>query len=238
MKYVAILFMCNDVNRAEFTIENFKKHNPDIHLIVYNGGESVRYFEDKYDIELIEGPNLWHTKTRGSPGSFNYGWFEQLYLTHEKYDPDYLIFLETDVKTNKKIEIDPEYDISGVCLGCGTLERIVMYYYWGDYLNNKDYSGSDTWNHKIHTGMGGTALSRNFFKKCKDNLHLVQKCYDLLPFCSYQDLMITLLARYSGCTMGDWKETSDTRGTARLNNGQWTFEQLNENCALIHNYKI
>ena len=238
MKYLAILFMCDDIRRAEFTIENFQKHNPDIHLIVYNGGSSVKYFKDKYNIELIEGPNLWHKDTRGPPGSFSYGWFEYLFHTHQKYDPDYLIFLETDVKTNKKIENEPKYDISGVCLGCGSLERIVMYYYWGDYLLGKDFSGSDNWSHKFHTGMGGTAFSRNFFKKCKDNLHIVEKCYKLLPFCSYQDLMATLLARYSGCSMGDWEETSDTRGTSRIIDGRWAYESMNDRCALIHNYKV
>lgn len=238
MKYLAVLFMCNDENRAEFVIENFKKHNPDIHLIVYNGGQSASYLSEKYDIELVEGPNLWHTKTRGAPGSFSYEWFEYLFILHKIYDPDYLIFLETDVKINRKIEFEPEYDISGVVGGCGTLERIVMYYYWDDYLNGRDFSGGDNWNHKFHTGMGGTAFSRNFFLQTQKNLHLVKKCYDLIPFCSYQDLVITLLARYSGCTMGDWKEVSDTRGTMRLKNGQWVGEGMDNNCAMIHYYKI
>jgi hypothetical protein len=238
MKYLAVLFMCNDEKRARFVIENFKKHNPEIHLIVYNGGNSVEHFKNEYNIELIEGPNLWHTKTRGPPGSFSYDWFEFLFSLYKKHKPEHLIFLETDVKVNKKIEIEPVYDISGVCVGCGTLERIVMYYYWGDFLNNKDFSGSDNWNHKYHTGMGGTAFSKNFFEKCEKNLHLVKQCYDMIPFCAYQDLIITLLARYSGCTMGDWKECSDTRGTARLTNSGWKHESRNDNCALIHNFKI
>jgi hypothetical protein len=241
MKYLAILFMCNDEKRAEFVIENFKKHNPEIPLIVYNGGNSVKHYQDKYDIELIEGPNLWHKKTHCRIGSFGYDWFEFLFSAYKSYKPEYLIFLETDVKVNKKIEIEPEYDISGVCIGCGPLERIMSYYYWGDYLKGKDFfsmNNCDNWDHKFHTGMGGTVFSRNFFEKCEKNLHLVKECYDLIPFCCYADLTITLLSRYSGCSMGDWKETSDTRGTHRIVNGKWITESLNMKCALIHNYKI
>jgi hypothetical protein len=239
-KYHAVLFMCNDEKRARFVIENFQKHNPEIPLTVYNGGESCEHLKDEYDINLIEGPNVWHNNTRHKPGSFDFHWFLVLFGLHKQYDPDYLIFLETDVKTNKKIEIDPEYDISGVCVSCGYMESLVMYDYWGNYLEGKDFTEdrSTKWSHKYHTGMGGTALSRNFFLKCEKNLPHVRKAYEILPFYSYQDVMITLLARYSGCTMGDWKEASDTRGTRRFVNGMWIHEPLNENCALIHNYKI
>lgn len=236
MKYLAILFMCNDEERAKFVASSFKKHNPDIHFLIYNGGKScdIKHLCDEY----IEGPNLWHTKTRGQPGSFSYEWFEFLYNNHRKYDPDYMIFLETDVLTTRKIQEEPKYDVSGVCVGCGTLERIVMYYYWGDYLKDIDFNGGDNWDHKFHSGMGGTALSRNFFLTCEKNLPLVKRCYDILPFCAYQDLVLTLLARHSGCSIGDWKEVSDTRGTLRIINNQWMYEPMNNSCALIHNYKI
>jgi hypothetical protein len=238
MKYLAVLFMCNDEKRARFVIENFKKYNPEIHLIVYNGGNSVEHFRKEYDIELIEGPNLWHKKTRCDVGSFGYDWFKRLFFFYKTYEPEYLIFLETDVKTNKKIEIDPEYDISGVCLGCAPIDRITAYYFWGEYLNKVDFNKTYQWEHRYHTGMGGTAFSKNFFEKCEPNLHLVEKCYDLIPFSCYGDLISTLLARYSGCTMGDWKETSDTRGTLRKVSNGWKHEPYNEKCALIHNYKV
>jgi hypothetical protein len=241
MKYLAILFMCNDEKRAEFVIENFKKHNPEIHLIVYNGGNSVQHFKNKYDIELIEGPNLWHKRTHCRVGSFNYAWFETLFFLYKKHKPEYLIFLETDVLTTKKIELEPKYDISGVCVGCGVLERILLYYYWGDYLKGKGFfsmNNCENWEHKYHTGMGATALSKRFFEQTEKNLHLVKECYELIPFSCFADLMITLLARYSGCTMGDWEEASDTRGTVRRRNNGWIYESRNDNCALIHNYKI
>ena len=79
-KYHAILFMCNDEKRARFVIEGFKEHNPDIPLTVYNGGEPVKL---DYDIEYIEGPNLWHRSTRHAPGSFNFHWFEMLFQMYE-----------------------------------------------------------------------------------------------------------------------------------------------------------
>ena len=238
MKYHAILFMCNDEKRSRFVIENFQKHNPEIGLTVYNGGEPVNFKE--YDIEYIEGPNVWHKKTRHAPGSFNYGWFEMLFRMNEQHKPDYLIFLETDVKTNKKIEIEPEYDISGPVVPCGYMEQLVMYDYWSNYVEGKPFTEDRTssWSHKYHTGMGATALSKTFFEKSEKNLHLVKECYELIPFNCYQDVLISCFARYSGCTMGDWKEASDTRGTLRLSGDRWYSEGPNENCALIHNFKI
>ena len=113
-KYRAILFMCNDERRAEFVIENFTKHNPDIPLMVYNGGNSAKYLEKKFNIELTEGPNLWHKNTRNPPGSFSYDWVEYMFNVGLNMEEDYLIFLETDVKVNRKIEniIDNYYSTS------------------------------------------------------------------------------------------------------------------------------
>jgi len=241
MKYHAILFMCNDEKRARFVIENFKKHNPEIMLTVYNGGSSLPQLKDEYDIIYEEGPNLWQTRTRHPPGSFDVNWFYKLFSTHEKYDPDYLIFLETDVAVNKKIEIEPEYDISGPVTTCGMMEIFMMYDFWGNYLRGAPFEEDrhSKWEHKYHTGMGATALSRNFFLTCKKNLHLIEKCYDMIPMHCYQDVMISLFARYSGCTMGDWKDASDTRGTFRkITEQKWTYEAPNMNCALVHNFKI
>jgi hypothetical protein len=241
MKYHAVLFMCNDEERARFVIENFQKHNPEIKLTVYNGGNSVSESFSEYDIELIEGDNLWHKKTRHAPVSFSYEWFEMLFVIYEKHKPEYLIFLETDVKTNRKIEIEPKYDVSGPVVSCGYMEQLVMYDYWGNYLNNEPFEEDrrTKWQHKFHTGMGATAFSKNFFEKSKNNLHLVKQCYELIPFNCYQDVIITLLGRYSGCSMGDWSEVSDTRGTLRkVSDTQWYFEAPNEKCALIHNFKV
>ena len=241
MKYLAMLFMCNDEKRAEFVIENFNKHNPEIHLVVYNGGKSAKYLSEKYDIELIEGRNVWHNKTRHSPGSFDYEWFELLFKMHEKYDPDYLIFLETDVKVNRKIQKEPEYDIAGPVVSCGMMEQLVMYDYWDSYIKGENFHEDryTNWDHKFHTGMGATALSRNFFQTCKSKLNLVKQCYELIPFNCYQDVLITCFARSCGCSMGDWSEVSDTRGTKRkITDKQWRSESCDNNAALIHNYKI
>lgn len=240
MTYHAILFMCNDEERARFVIEHFKRFNSDIPLTVYNGGASMKHLKDSYDIELQEGPNLWHKKTRHAPGSFDYGWFEKLFETYYRYKPDHLIFLETDVKTVKKIEIEPEYDISGPVVSCGYMETLVMYDYWDSYVKGQDFHEDryTNWEHKFHTGMGATVFSKDFFEKCEKNLPLVKQCYELIPFNCYQDVLITCLARYSGCTMGDWKDASDTRGTLRLIDGGWRQGSTNDNCALIHNFKI
>jgi hypothetical protein len=236
-KYKAVLFMCNDEPRAEFVIENFTKHNPDIPLVVYNGGRSALYLKDKYKISLIEGKNLWHKTTRNPPGSFSYEWFEYLFFMGENMEQDYLIFLETDVKVNRPIQGEPQYDISGPTTFCGPLDQVVAYDFWGGYLKGTMDDQTD-WGPKIHTSMGGTVFKKSFFKACKENLKYVKMAYDLIPLNCYQDLMMTLLARFSGCTYGDWSEASDTRGVFRLINNQWYHEPCNENCALIHNYKV
>lgn len=239
-KYHAVLFMCNDLKRAKFVIEGFTKHNPHIPLTVYNGGKKCGKALKKYDIELIEGRNLWHTNTRHKPGSFDFGWFEWLFKLHEQYDPDYLIFLETDVMVTRKIEVDPKYDLSGVMTRCGFMERLTMYDFWDAYIKDVGFHENQytNWEHKFHTGMGGTAFSRNFFLTCKDKLHYVQECYRLIPMSCYQDVLISCFARCFGCTIGDWSEVSDTRGTLRFNNGLWDYSSVDINAALIHNYKI
>lgn len=238
MSYTAILFMCNDEKRAEFVIENFKKHNPEIHLIVYNGGNSAQFLKEKYDIELIEGSNLWHKKTRNPPGSFSYEWFELLFSIGLKMKTEHLIFLETDVKVTRKIEKEPIYEISGPTTTCGHIDSLVAYDYWGGYLKGTMHDDTD-WKHKLHTGMGGTVFKKSFFHKCMDNLKYVKQAYELIPFNCYQDLQITLLGRYSDCSFGDWSEVSDTRGMFRkIDDEKWYREAAKESCALIHNFKI
>lgn len=241
-KYHALLFMCNDETRARFVIEGFQKHNPDIPLSVYNGGESAPQLAFDYDIDLIEGRNLWHRNTRHPPGSFDFGWFQMLFRVAKNHDPDYLIFLETDVKTNRKIVEPPKYDMAGPVTQCGGItDMLMMYDYWDAYIKGENFHEDkySTWGHKFHTGMGATAFSRNFFEKCRPHLNLVEKCYKLIPMHCYQDLLITCFGRSQGCTMGDWSEVSDTRGTIRKKSEtEWYGEAPNENCALIHNFKV
>ena len=241
MKYHAILFMCNDENRADFVLENFIKHNSDIDVTVYNGGKDSSLIKEKYPkAKYIKGPNLWHKGTRHAPGSFSYGWFEMLFHTYENHKPDYLIFLETDVKTTKKIEIEPKYDVSGPVVSCGYMEQLVMYDFWGNYLADKPFTEDSRteWSHKFHTGMGATALSKNFFEKTKEHLYKVKKCYETIPLNCYQDVLLSCFARHCGCTMGDWEEATDTRGSLRLVNNGWSFDRMNEKSALIHNFKV
>lgn len=236
-KYRAVLFMYNDEFRAEFVIDNFTKYNPHIPLIVYNGGRSAKYLTDKYNITLEEGPNFWHKKTRNPPGSFSYEWFEYMFNIGLNMKEDYLIFLETDVKVNRKIEKEPIYDISGPTTVCGQLDFTVAYDFWGGYIKGT-MNDETNWGHKVHTCMGGTVYKKQFFERCKDNLKYVKMAYELIPLNCYQDLQMSLLGRYSDCTLGDWSEASDTRGVIRRNGNLWYQETMNEGCALIHNYKI
>lgn len=233
--------MCNDEKRAKFVVENFTKHNPDIPLIVYNGGRPVGNLFEGFNIEYQEGPNLWHKFTRCPPGSFSYEWFEKLFEVGLKMDSKYLIFLETDVKCNRKIEKEPIFEISGPTTRCGPQDEYASYDFWGGYLKGTEYDQTD-WKHKFHTGMGATAFSKSFFEKCVDNLKHVKEAYRLIPFHMCQDLHVTLLARYSGCTMGDWSEVSDTRGVHRRSDfndeTKWYYDGDIDSRALIHNFKV
>lgn len=242
MKYHALLFMCNDEKRARFVIENFRKYNEDIPLTVYNGGESMEKLTSEFNIELIEGKNVWHKNTRHPPGSFSFDWFQILFDVAKTYDPDYLIFLETDVLTSRKIVEEPKYDMSGPVTQCGGItDMLMMYDYWDAYIKGENFHEDKytNWPHKFHTGMGATAFSRNFFEKCRPHLDLVKRCYELIPMHCYQDMVITCFGRSQGCTMGDWSEVSDTRGTLRKKSEtEWYADGPDQRCALVHNFKI
>ena len=238
MSYTAFLTMCNDERRAEFVLDNFTRHNPEIPVIVYNGGKSAAYLQDKFDIDYREGINYWNNFLPGV-GSFSYEWFEMIFEIGLTMKTDHLIFLETDVLTTRKIEKEPSYEISGPLIGCGDLEAIQAYRFWGEYVPWKDADQERiTWDHKLHTGLGATCYKKSFFEKCLSNLMWVEEAYRMMPFSCFQDLNITLLGRYSGCTLGDWSEATDTRGTMRRNGNNFYYEPFDQTKALIHNYKV
>ena len=239
MSYTAFLTMCNDETRAEFVLENFTKHNPDIPVIVYNGGNTASYLQDKYDIDYREGPNFWNVFLPGV-GSFSYEWFELIFDLGLSMSTDHLIFLETDVLTTGKIEVEPIYDISGPLVSSGDLESIQAYRYWGTYVPWKNNTPEIVWDHKLHTGLGATVYKKDFFHKCLPNLKWAKLAYDKIPFSCFQDVNISLLGRYSGCTLGDWSEATDTRGTVRINTETKVLylDSYNKNIPLIHGVKI
>jgi len=237
MSYTAFLTMCNDETRAEFVLENFTRHNPDIPVIVYNGGNSASYLQERYDIDYREGPNFWNVFLPGV-GSFTYDWFDLIFDIGLSMSTDHLIFLETDVLTTRKLETEPQYDISGPLVSCGELESLQAYRYWGEYVPWKEGKKTILWNHKFHTGIGATCYKKNFFQKCEGNLKWIKEAYKMIPFSCFQDVNISLLGRYSNCTLGDWSEVSDTRGSVRINSNNAYFEPCDMTKALIHNYKI
>ena len=242
--------MYNDLNKAEFVLENFKLHNPDISITVYNGGDTQPHLVEKYGVELIEGPNLAskHTRERKGGYSFNLTWFNNFYGLAEKYNPDYMLFLETDVKCSSKITIDPIYDIAGPMHRAGPMEELLIYDYWVNFVNDLQPIGGyaspftelnqSRWPHRFHTGMGGTAFSRTFFEKTKDKLYLVKNCFEDMALWFHHDVIVSCLARHCGCTIGDWRDVTDTRGSLRFINDQWHNFPYEPDCALAHSWKI
>lgn len=242
MQYHAIMFMCNDIHRAQWASALFKSHNPDIGLTVYNGGVDdadvrSRLAADRYEA----GPNLWHTNTREPGGSFGYPWFEKLFELAEDHDADYTIYLETDVQTNGAITREPAWDMSGVVLDAAPECNLLAYDFWGSYLAGEPFD--ELWNPTLircHTGMGGTALSRNFFVRSRPNLPVLRKAFEMIPYVFYGDLMLTLLGRHSGCTFGDWEEVSGTTGTGRWDPSAGTFvlHPFDPDATLVHGIKL
>ena len=226
MKIQALLFMCNDFERAKFTLENFAKYNPDIDIRVINsGGNSPRKHLQHIEqiVEFLDTEDLWHRKTWCGRGGFGLKYIDLLF----KYGLDkrytHTLYLETDVLTNGKITKEPKHDLSGVFVGCGKHERFL-------------------WNHmKIpdnhyHTGCGGTIFSYNFFDKIyndKSKFSLFSDLYERFPEHYYIDLIITLIARVSDVTCGHWEEVADVRGS--MVNGK---PYRNTSATLLHGYKV
>lgn len=224
MNIQAILFMCNDFARAKFTIENFYKWNPDIPIrIINSGGESPEpYLKHIPSCEFIDAPNLWHKKTHCGVGSFDYRYYDYLfeYGLNKKYS--HTLFLETDILTNRKISIEPKYDISGPCNFCGNNE-IVLY----DYLKISDK--------KYHTGCGGTIFSSNYFQTIKNqNYQFFKDIFDKFPENYFMDLISTLAARVSDLSFGHWEEVSNI--PVHIINDQIVNVDFNK--TLIHNFKV
>jgi hypothetical protein len=238
--YTAFLTLYDDEKRANFVLENFVKHNPDIPLMVYNGGSPKPYMKEKYNlVDYQEGPNWWQLYYNQEVGCFTIDWFERMFEIGLNMNSKYLIHLETDVYTARKIEKEPEYDLSGPVIGCGDLEQIQAYKFWSEYAPWQEGKPKlELEGPKIHTCMGGTAFSKNFFEKAKPNFHFINKVFELTPWSSFCDVQMTLLGRYSGCTWGDWSEVSDTRGTARRRDNGWIFDPDYSKAAMTHNYKI
>lgn len=224
MKIQAIMFMCNDFTRAKFTLENFSKWNPEIPIRVINsGGECPKsYLSHIEKIEFINAPNLWHKKTLCGVGSFGPQYYDYLFDYGLNEEFSHTLFLETDVLTNRKITIEPKYDISGPNNPCGYNENILY-----DFLNIAD--------NRIHTGCGGTIFSLNYFKTIKkQDYGFFQEIFDKFPQNYFMDLISTLAARKNGLTFGHWEEVSNI--PIHFVNGQ--FVSVDHSATLIHNFKV
>jgi hypothetical protein len=227
MKIQALLFMCNDFDRAKFTLEKFNKYNPDIPISVINsGGESpINYLKHIPSIvEYVDTDDLWHRKTHCKRGGFGLPFLEILFNYGLNENFTHTLYLETDVLTNRKITIEPKYDMSGVMVGCGPKEQFL----W-DYLNIAPPH--------YHTGCGATIFRKNFFIKLYENSKINKMFYDLydqFPEYYYMDLILTLVAKKTGLSCGHWAEVSDVRG--HMINDHFFSGDLS--ATLVHGYKI
>ena len=224
MKIQAILFMCNDFDRAKFTLENFRKWNSLIPIRVINsGGQSPHpYLNHIGNIEFIDAPNLWHKKTHCGKGSFGPKFADYLFDYGLNNSYTHTLLLETDVLTNRPITVEPIYDISGPCTPCAR-EDLALYAYLGITEN------------KIHTGCGSTIFSLKYFQTIKNtNYGFFQEIFDKFPQHYYMDLILTLAARVHGLSFGHWVEVSNI--PAHYINQ--TIHLVDMNKTLIHNFKV
>lgn len=224
MKIQAILFMCNDFSRAKFTLENFSKWNPEIPIRVINsGGESPEPFlKHVPNTSFVNAENLWHKKTRCGVGSFDYRYYDYLFEYGLNDDFTHTLFLETDVLTNRKITIEPKYDISGPNGRCSPEEHVLY-----DYLNIDE--------NRIHTGCGATIFSLNYFKAIKkQDYNFFKDIFEKFPENYFMDLISTLAARKNNLSFGHWEEVSNVPNHV-VNN---QFVNVDMNATLVHNFKI
>lgn len=224
MKIQAILFMCNDFARAKFTLENFSKWNPDIPIRVINsGGKCPKpYLAHIGNIEFIDAPNLWHKKTLCGVGSFGPKYYDYLFEYGLNENFSHTLFLETDVLTNRKIVIEPEYDISGPNNPCGPNEHVLY-----DFLDIQE--------NRIHTGCGGTMFSLNYFKTIKNkDFKFFTEIFEKFPQNYFMDLISTLAARKNELSFGHWQEVSNI--PIHVVNGN--FVSVDHSATLIHNFKV
>lgn len=234
--------MSNDTERLDFTLRNFKKHNPNVPVLVYNNGgnfELAKKIAEKYRCEYKYIENIWHKKTHCGTGSFNFRWFELLFeYALQEDDYTHILFLETDVYTQKKIATEPLYDMAGPLSFCGPKENILFGYF---KLEKYGYKFIFENNSRAfpHTGCGGTIYKKDFFVKSKENLHLIQKAYEeMIPYC-FMDLLITILGMISGCSIGDWQDTSNLYGKYIYNTQKNIFylKKCDWKAPMIHHIK-
>lgn len=224
MKINALIFVYNDFKRAVFTLENFSKHNPDIPVRVINdGGEDpTKYISHISNIEIIQSKSIWHSKTHCGKGSFGPEYYDFLFDMGLNNKYSHTLFLETDVLTNRKITVTPNYDISGVMNKCGAEE---------DYLY--DYLELNC--ERLHTGCGGTIFSKRYFEVIsKNGFELFREYFNKFPLNYYSDMISSLVARKCGLSIGHWKEV--TNNPAHFVNGE--LVRMNPNATMIHNYKV
>ncbi len=238
MKLKAIIFMCNDHERLDFTLKNFRKFHPNIPILVYNnGGKSAKNVASRYKCDYKDIENIWHKDTHCNTGSFDFKWFEYLFEYGLRDDnTTHTLFLETDILTIKPIEKEPLYDMSGP-LGLSGVPDI----FWYDYFDLKSIDHSKYMDGAIaypHTGCGGTIYRKEFFRKCLYNLPKIKQAYIDHPEGSFMDLLITILGIISGCTIGSWAEAKNIHGGFIENDGKYIMEFCKWNSALIHGVKF
>jgi hypothetical protein len=228
MKLQAIIFMCNDFKRLDFTLEGFTKHNPDIPVLVVNsGGNPPNEITDKYSsVTLNNAPNLWHKQNHSGPGSFGPQYYDYLFEYGLNENFTHTIFLETDVQTNGKIVHEPLYDLSGPLGGNGAAEDFLYTYY-------------NIPEPRLHTGCGGTAFSLNYFKTIKEkNYDFFQKAFDKMSRHYFMDMITTFAARRAGLTFGDWDAVSNHEYTHKKIQGNYVRVPCDYTASLVHNIKV
>ncbi len=213
MKIKGIIFASNDDLKLDFTLKHFKKHNPEIPILIFdNGSTDLKLIAEKYGYQYRKIPNIWHKKTRCGIGSFDYHWFEYMFeFGLQEDDYTHILFLETDVYTQKPITLEPKYDMAGP-LGFSNIKENELFHYFN--LDKLGYSFNQMDGRLAfpHTGCGATIYKKELFKKCQNNLPLIKKVYEEKIEHCYMDLLMTYLAIISGCTVGRWEDSTNIWG--------------------------
>ena len=241
MKCKAIIFCANDTIKLDFTLKNFKKHNPDIPVLVCNNGgpSEVEDIAKNYGCTYEFSESIWVKNTHCGAGSFGFEWFKRMFA-FGLVDDDYthILFLETDVYTQRPITVVPQYDMAGLLAFSGSKENTLFNYFKLGELGYKfQYLGNTR--AFPHSGCGGTFYSKNFFKKAEKNLHLIEKAYIDVPQHCYMDLLITILGMISSCSFGEYPDIANLEGSYFYSERKkdYVHKKCDWNKTLIHHIK-
>lgn len=184
-------------------LRRFRMHFPEVKLYIHgDNGFDYSSLKEIYDFEYTH----WNTSIspRGLSGGNWKGYLERVLMTCEKFNGDWMIFLEEDVNTLHNNIIFPNSDFAGIKGHYFTNE-------FTHYVKSLHPTLSD-----IKYNMCGGSIC-----KMKPLLHSIKSALDNTfnldelskldnRIIHYSDVLISAILLLNGYTYGEWEQLSET----------------------------